>query len=240
MLNIAVLDDEDMYIDRVCKITEKCMKQMEMDYEICIYKSGREVLEELKNDRYFDVYLLDMKLPDMDGLEVAKQIRRRFSKPILIYVSHYLDYCPKVFELKTHRYIMKTKLEEELPEAYQTMLEVLKERKKRGNRYYMAEYYNEFEKIFYRDIYYLKKDKKYVVIVHKDGETSVRMSLGAMLEKLDGEEFLMIERGYIVNLDHVKSLKDSGLGITNGETLPVSRLKLDYVRDAIMNRGRMK
>ena len=84
MLNIAVLDDEDMYIDRVCKITEKCMKQMEMDYKVFVYKSGREVLEELENDRYFDVYLMDMKLPDMDGLEVAKQIRRRFSEPILI------------------------------------------------------------------------------------------------------------------------------------------------------------
>lgn len=240
MLNIAVLDDEDMYIDRVCKITEKCMKQMEMDYKVFVYKSGREVLEELENDRYFDVYLMDMKLPDMDGLEVAKQIRRRFSEPILIYISHYLDYCPKAFELKTHRYIMKTALEEGLPEAYQTMLEVLKEKKERDGRYYMAGYYNEFEKIFYRDIYYLKKNKKNVIIVHKDGETSVRMSLGAMLEKLDGEEFLMVERAYIVNLDHVKFLKDGELGITNGKTLPVSRQKLCCVRDAIMNRGRMK
>lgn len=236
MLNIAVLDDEDMYIDRVCKITEKCMKQMEMDYEICIYKSGREVLEELKNDRYFDVYLLDMKLPDMDGLEVAKQIRRRFSEPILIYISHYLEYCPKVFELKTHRYIMKTTLEEDLPEAYQTMLEVFQERKRRDNRYYMAANYSGLEKIFYRDIYFLRKNKKYVDIVHKDGVTSVRMSLGAMLEELNGEEFLMIERSYIVNMDHVKSLKDSELLITNKETLPVSRPKLSYVKDVIMNR----
>ena len=233
MLNIAVLDDEDMYIDRVCKITEKCMEQMGMEYEIFVYKKGGDILEELKKDKCSDVYLLDMELPDIKGLEVAKQIRRRFSEPVLIFVSHYIDYSPKAHELN----IMKTELEENLPEAYRAMLELWKERKKNNNnRYYMAEYYNGFEKIFYRDIYYLKKDKKYVIIVHKDGKTSVRMSLGAMLEKLDGEEFLMIERGYIVNLDHVKSLRNSELGITNGETIPVSRLKLDHVRDAIMNR----
>lgn len=86
MLNIAVLDDEDIYIDRICKITEKCMDRMSMDYEICVYKSGKDILADLKRGRYFDLYLLDMKLPEMDGLEVAKQIRRVFSEPILIYV----------------------------------------------------------------------------------------------------------------------------------------------------------
>lgn len=235
MLNIAVLDDEDMYIDRVCKITEKCMKQMEMDYEICIYKSGREVLEELKNDRYFDVYLLDMKLPDMDGLEVAKQIRRRFSEPILIYVSHYLDYCPNVFELKTHRYIMKTTLEEKLPEAYLSMSEELKKRKK-NDRFYPVEHYMEQMKIFYRDIYYLRKDGKYVVIVHKDGKNRVRKSIGVVLEELHSEEFLMIDRSYVVNMNHVESLQNNELHIANGENLPVSRPKLSYVKDVIMNR----
>lgn len=236
MLNIAVLDDEDIYIDRICRITEKCMKQMGMNYEICTYKNGRNVLADLRNGRCFDVYLLDMKLPDMDGLDVAKQIRRRFSEPILIYITHYVNYSIKAYEVNTYRYILKKELEENLPRAYLAMREALMKRKKQ-DLFYMVEHYGEREKIFYRDIYYLKKNKKYVSIVHKDGVNSVRMSLGAMLEELHGKEFLMIDRSYIVNINHVKSLKDDGVCIVNGEILPVSRPKLNHVRDAIMNSG---
>lgn len=236
MLSIAVLDDEDMYIDRVCKITEECMEQMGMDYSICTYKNGRDVLGELRNGRCFDIYLLDMELPDINGLEVAKQIRRRFSEPILIYISHYVNYSIKAYEVNTYRYILKTELEDNLPRAYRAMAEVLEKRKKQ-DLFYMVEHYGQLEKIYYRDIYYLKKDKKYVDIVHKDGVSSVRMSLGTMLEELQGEEFLMIDRSYVVNVNHVRSLKDDSVHMVNGEILPVSRPKLRSVRDAIM-RGR--
>ncbi len=236
MLNIAVIDDEDMYIDRICKITEKCMDRMSMDYEIHVYKSGKDILGDLKRGRYFDLYLLDMKLPDVDGLEVAKQIRRVFSEPILIYISHFRECAIDGYEVNAYRYIVKTELEEKLPQAYLTMGEALRKRKK-YERFYMAEHYGKRSKIFYRDIYYLKKDKKYVIIVHKDGEMPVRMSLTELVEKLRGEEFLVIERGFAVNLDHVISLKDNMVRIGNGENLPVSRSKWNHVRDAIMNNG---
>ncbi len=236
MLSIAVLDDEDIYIDRIGRITEECMNQMGMNHEIGIYRSGQDVLTDLKNGRYFDIYLLDMKLPDMDGLEVAKQIRRRSSDSILIYITHYVDYCIEGYEVNAYRYILKTKLEENLRRAYLSMKEALR-KKKKCDRFYIVEHYGQQERILYRDIYYLKKDRKYVVIVHKNGESLVRKPIGAILEELHSEEFLMIDRSCIVNIDHVESLKDYGVCVRNGEILPVSRPKWGYVKDMIMNGG---
>lgn len=236
MLTIAVLDDEDIYIDRICRITNECMNQMGMDHEIGIYKSGQDVLADLKKGRYFDIYLLDMKLPDMDGLEVAKQIRRRSSDPILIYVTHYIDYSIEGYEVNAYRYILKTQLEEKLPMAYGS-LEAALRKKKQPDRFYMVERYSRQEKIFYRDIYYLKKDRKYVVIVHKDGESPVRKPIGVLLEELHAKEFLMIDRSYAVNIDQVESLKDYEIYLRNGEVLPVSRPKWNSVWDTIMNSG---
>lgn len=234
MLTIAVLDDEDIYIDRISRITEECMKQMGINYEIGIYRSGQEVLTDLKKGRYFDIYLLDVKLPDMDGLEVAKQIRRRLSDSILIYVTHYIDYCIEGYEVNAYRYILKTKLEESLPLAYLSMKEALR-KKKKCDRFYMVEHYGQQEKIFYRDIYYLKKERKYVIIVHRNGESQVRKPIGVVLKELRSEEFLMIDRSCAVNIDHVDLLKDYAAYIQNGETLPVSRPKWAYVKDMIMN-----
>lgn len=76
-----------------------------------------------------------------------------------------------------------------------------------------------------------------MIIVHKDGKTPVRKPIGVMLEELDSEAFLMIDRSCVVNIEYVDSLKDYGVCIRNGEILPVSRPKWGRVRDAIMNSG---
>ena len=236
MLTIAVLDDEEIYIESICRITKECMNQMKMDYEIGTYRRGQDVLTDLRRGRCFDIYLLDMKLPDMDGLEVAKKIRRKLSDSILIYVTHYIDFSIEGYEVNAYRYILKTQLEEKLPMAYAS-LEAALRRKKQPDRYYLVERYGKQEKIFYRDIYYLKKDRKYVVIVHKDGESPVRKSISALLEGFYGKEFLMIDRSYVVNINQVESLKDYEVHIRNGEILPVSRPKWKSVCEIIMNNG---
>lgn len=236
MLTIAVLDDEDIYIDRIKRITEEYMNRMGIKRVINVYKNGQDVLTDLKKEKYFDIYLLDMKLPDMNGLEVAKQIRRRSSDSILIYVTHYVDYSTACYEVNAYRYILKTELEEDLPKAYLSMKEALR-KKRKCDRFYMVERYGKREKIFYRDIYYLKKEGKYVIIVHKNGESQVRKPISLMLEELQSEEFLMIDRSCAVNIDHVESLKDYEVYIRDGETLPVSRPKWNYVKDMIMNGG---
>lgn len=236
MLAIAVLDDEEIYIESICRITKECMNQMKMDYEIGIYRRGQDVLTDLRRGRCFDIYLLDMKLPDMDGLEVAKKIRRKLSDSILIYVTHYIDFSIEGYEVNAYRYILKTQLEEKLPMAYAS-LEAILRKKKQPDKFYMLERYGKQEKIFYRDIYYLKKDRKYVVIVHKYGESPVRKSISILLEELRAKEFLMIDRSYVVNINQVESLKDYEVYIRNGEILPVSRPKWKSVCDMIINNG---
>ena len=147
-----------------------------------------------------------------------------------------MDFSIEGYEVNAYRYILKTQLEEKLPMAYAS-LEAALRRKKQPDRYYLVERYGKQEKIFYRDIYYLKKDRKYVVIVHKDGESPVRKSISALLEGFYGKEFLMIDRSYVVNINQVESLKDYEVHIRNGEILPVSRPKWKSVCEMIMNNG---
>ncbi len=236
MLNIAVLDDEAAYIDRICRITETCMEWMGMEYKIHVYEKGRDVLDELKRGVCFDIYLLDIQLPDVDGLETAKQIRRSFSEPILIYITNYVNYAVEAYEVNTYRYIPKQMLEEKLPQAYCSMEPLLKKNRKH-DRFYLIRWYSFQEKIFYRDIFYLKKEGKYVVFVHKNGESRTRKSLEEVLEELQSKEFLMIDRSCAVNMGQVQSVKDRRVYIQNGENFPVSQAKWQSVMNAFMNGG---
>lgn len=236
MLNIAVLDDEAAYIDRICRITEICMERMGMEYKIHVYEKGQDVLEELKKGVCFDIYLLDIQLPDVDGLEIAKQIRRSFSESILIYITNYVNYAVEAYEVNTYRYIPKQMLEEKLSQAYSSMEPLLK-KNRQHDRFYLIRWYSFQEKIFYRDIFYLKKEGKNVVFVHKNGESRIRKSLEEVLEELQAEEFLMIDRSLAVNMEQVQSVRDRQVYLQNGESFPVSQAKWPGVRDAFMNGG---
>lgn len=236
MLRIAVLDDETVYIDRIRQITNECMNRIGMKYEIHEYKNGQDILEDLEKEQYFDIYLLDVELPGMNGLEIAKQIRRKYTDPVLIYITNYVDYAVEAFEVNTYRYIPKRMLDLKLPQAYLAMEPLLK-KKKYYDQFYLIEKYGQQKKVFYRDIYYLKKDRKYVILVHKDGKSQVRRSMGEILEELRAEEFLLIDRSYSVNIDHVLSVKNYQVYIRNGDVLPVSRPKWPQVRDTFMNGG---
>lgn len=237
MIRIAVLDDDPMYIERVRKITEKSMHQLEMRYEFYAYETGQSVLDDIRQEICYDVYLLDVQLPDINGLEIAKQIRRRWSDPVVIYITNYIDYAVEAYELNTYRYIPKQMLEEKLPQAYRSMKGLLK-KKEEARRVYTIERYGQQEKIFYRDIYYLKKDRKYVILVHKDGESTVRRTMSEIIEELGEKEFLLIDRSYAVNIEHVQSVKNCQVYIQNGEVLPVSKPRWPHVRDTLMGIGR--
>lgn len=236
MLRIAVLDDETVCIARIRQITNECMSRIGMKYEIHEYKNGQDILDDLEKEKYFDIYLLDVELPGINGLEIAKQIRRKYTDPVLIYITNYVDYAVEAFEVNTYRYIPKRMLDDKLPQAYLAMEPLLK-KKKYYDQFYLIEKYGQQKKVFYRDIYYLKKDRKYVILVHKGGIDQVRISIGEILAELQSEKFLLIDRGYIVNIDYVQSIKDYQVYVQNGEVLPVSKPQWPHVRAAIINGG---
>lgn len=235
MLNIAILDDEDIYMKRICKITKECMRQMDIDYRTRVYTTGEDLLADFRKEEYFDLYLLDVELPGANGLEVAKHIRRRYTEPVIIYISNHMNYAIRAFEVNTYRYIIKNELEKELPRAYHSMGPLLRE-KKEEEGFYTIEYYREQEKIYFRDIFYLMKDGKYVVFVHVNGKSQIRAAMGEIYKQLPSERFLMIDRSYVVNIEYMETLKNYKICLRNGIELPVSQPKWPAVRDFFINK----
>lgn len=110
MWQIALLEDEQECINLICHITEKFMKEHHLLYEIYIYTSVDELLRDFQKGKEEDVYLLDIELPDGNGLEAAKYIRERGETPLLVYITNYVQYAIAAFEVNTFRYIPKTVL----------------------------------------------------------------------------------------------------------------------------------
>lgn len=95
---------------------------------------------------------------------------------MIIYVTNHLNYAVEAYEVNTYRYIGKRYNGEGTDAAYETLLPILLAKEE---RYYIVKKRSELEKIAYSDIFYVKKEGKCAVIVHRNGETSVRDSLSS-------------------------------------------------------------
>ena len=74
-------------------------------------------------------------------------------------------------------------------------------------RYYIINKRNEVEKLAYSDIFYMKKEGKYVIFVHRRGEVKIRASLSTVEKELNSKEFIISDRGYLANIQHVMKMK---------------------------------
>lgn len=232
MLKIAVLDDQEVYLNKIEEITKTAMIVQGISYELFKYTTAEEFLYDLGEDDKCDIYLIDVELQTISGLEVARKIREKYYDSVLIYVTNYVEYAVEGYEVNAYRYIPKKMLEEKLPEAYAAIYGDLENRKK---NFYIIENNHRLERIAYEDIIYVKKEQKYILLVHKYGVSRERKTITEFIECVQAyDSFVMVDRSCVVNAFHIMSLRNQEIMLRNGEVIPVSRPKLSYVKQEIM------
>lgn len=101
-------------------------------------------------------------------------------------------------------------------------------------REYIIQAAGRMEKIPYKDIFYIQRDGgKNSMICSRLGISKVRKSLQQVFDELQAQEFIFIDRGYIVNIIQIMKISDSMAYLKNGETLPISRSHLQEVKKQI-------
>lgn len=227
MIRIAALDDDKNCIKIEKELTERYLQNEECEFEG--YTSTSKFLFSVEEKEY-DIVLLDMELPEENGLQVGKKVKQYHPDSIIIYITNYVEYAVEAFEVNAFRYIPKKILKEKLPQAYEAVLSNLHMKE---NRYFVVKNNSKMEKIQEDQIYFLRKEKKYVYIIHKMGQSKIRLTLDEAAERLKGEEFVRIDRGCIVNLKHIMSLERHQVKMRDGTMLPVSQPQLANVKRRI-------
>ena len=237
MINIAIVDDNRVDLNEEVQITEEYFRKKGLLCRVEPFEDPDWMIRGIKEEQY-DIYIMDIRMEKMDGIEAAKKIRAEYPEPIIIFATNYQEYAIEAYEVNTWRYIQKRKLKEKLTEAYDALLPRLLEQE---NEVYVIEKKSNVEKIFYDDIYYMEKDERYTVIHCRNGQKKrVRKAIGDVYQELATEEFIRLSKGFIVNLRHVMSMQDHCILLRNGETVVVGASKLTEVRKRIASYWRRR
>lgn len=245
-MRIVVCDDEPLARERLVRIV-----QDEKHEVVAQAMTGVEAIAAVK--QYLpDVILLDIRMPEMDGIRCAQALNELENPPAIIFVTAYDHYAITAFKSNAIGYLLKPANKDELIEALakaKTLnaaqlneLRKLEDPTARPVRrqHIAARTHRGVELIPLSDVYYFTADQKYVKVRHKDGTVLIDETLKE-LEQEFSDELFRVHRNALINLDYLDLLEaiDSGQyqvrfkGID--EALAVSRRHLPMLRDKIQN-----
>ena len=229
MLRIAVCDDDGAVVLAHREIAGRCLAECGSVGKIESYTSGDNLLYDIIEDRfYFDLILLDIEMPGTTGMKMAEKIKPYLPDVKIIFITSHVEYAIDAFELSIFRYVPKNDIEKRLPPAIRDAVKLIE---LEAGKAYAIQTNSRFEKIPYREIYYIERDGKTASFIARGGTSKVRKSLQQVYEELNAEEFIYIDRGCIVNMIHIMQIKDGMAVLKTGVSLPVSRAHLQEVKE---------
>ena len=228
MLRIAICDDNRADVERLeTVLDELCCYSVYYD----VYFEARELIEYIALHRVnYHLYIFDIEMPDMTGLELAKEIRQRGSKALFVFLTGYSQYVMDVFDVFTFAYIQKPVTIEKLDQVLSRAVHYL-EMVKHDFVFHFRK--NQF-RISCGDILYIEKKGRQAVIHTITENFKTNMTVSEIWKQLDSRVFIHIHVSYIVNMEHLRSIERDEAVMDNGERLLVARAHMQELKEKHM------
>jgi two-component system response regulator AlgR len=244
-LRVIIVDDEAPARSRMRDLLADCAGQLSLAVA-GEANSGRALLA-LVAERPADVVLLDIRMPEMDGIEVAQHLQRLEHPPAVIFTTAYDAYAIRAFEVHAVDYLLKPIRAARLREALQRARssarpkpETLRELQPGPRAFLSAQERGKIHLIPIAEVIYLKAELKYVTVRDSRREYLVDESL-TRLEQEYAERFARVHRNCLVAREAIRGFEratgegseGSWLVVLNGcdEKIAVSRRQQHIVRE---------
>ena len=224
-MRIAICDDEEMYRVRLKSVLDKIL--VNADYEIETFADGNR-LEEAYSEAPYDLVFLDIEMPAVDGITLARRLRARSEKVFIVFLTGHVEYALEGYEVNALRYLTKPVDTDKLKEVIRYVQD-----KQGSGRQIIVKEDGEQLLIDIADVMYMESMNQNVRIVTTKGEHVIRYNIGDFEQQLAGDGFFRIHRGYLVALAKVKILAKSDVIMEDGTALPVSRSNIKPLKDAL-------
>jgi len=219
MINITVCDDDAAVIEACKGYAQRFRAQggapLEWRYLTDISQMGPE---ELAKE---DILLLDIQMGPLNGIDLAREIRKYNENVIIIFSTNYLEYALQGYEVAAFRYLKK-------PMTYEGFSSVMAEAIAQYHRSAQAAIVlrcgYQTERFRIREIMYCETEGGHVKLTLRDGTTALaNIGISALEAELADHSFFRCHKGCLVNLNDVKQPLKNDVLMKNGTLIPISK-----------------
>lgn len=236
MLEIAICDDNGNDLNAIMEMLHEICTEMKQEYHVSAFQSPNDMLDRQKK---IDIGILDIVMPDCNGIDLGKKLKEKFSEIALIYTTSYEEYCRQAIN-KVHAFSFlvkpfdKAELKEQIAEALSgisnTVVEkefykVIDNRKKE----YSVVRLNLSDILYFE---YIKRQRRAAIVLENE-RYECDCVFEKLVEELEQYDYAVNSRGNLVNLRHVEKIKGFVVYLDNGDELPIAQKRIMEFREKL-------
>lgn len=226
---IAVCDDDRAQSEYIRSLVASWAADTNTAVSIVSFASAEALLFEDYND--YTVFLLDIELPGISGIELAKTIRAHNETAVIVFITGYADYIAEGYDVSALHYLMKPldsqKLFAVLDKAVHTLAH--------SEVCLTVETMGETHRVPLREIRFLEVRGNYVTI-HAKEDITIKKTLAELQTQLD-DRFARTGRSFLVNVGYIRKITKTDVLLSGGENVPLSRGMYDALNRAVIERA---
>lgn len=222
-MNIAICDDEQLYVDKVKTLTEKYFLAQKLKIDVYIFCNAKDFLNSAIES--YDIIFLDVDIGEYNGIAIAKSLREKNNKAIIIYVSAFVEYAIDGYSVQAFQYLLKNDLDSSFN---QCMDDVMRQLPIKTATFFIPTDSGGF-KLRLDNITYIESFGHTLKVHALNQDRGEYNFTGKMIEQenlLKDKGFLRIQKSYLVNMKHIVSMNKRTAVLTDNTELPCS--KQDY------------
>lgn len=225
-MRIAICDDEK----NIRELIKGKIANQYPDANIIFYSSGEELF---LSDNPIDILFLDIQMQGKNGMETARELRKKDKKIIIIFVTAAEEYVFQAFDVGAFHYIVKpiddAKFKDVLHRAVEEWTSKQAEEKEPEEKYLMINNGGVHIKVTIDDIVYAEVFNRKVVI-HKLNETIEYYGKMSDLENVAGNSFFRPHRAYLINFKYVEKYDATTIYLEKGTALMAKQKYPEFVK----------
>lgn len=214
---IAICDDSSIFRNQLRTILYKYKAARRLHIDVFTYENGMELL---KSDRAFDMIFLDYQMPGIDGMQVARDLRKRNLACSIVFVTSYPQFILESFEVQPYRFFVKPIAADQIEALMNTFIA---QQKQIAPLIVIND--REQQVLQAKDILYLEGAGKNCIV--RTSKTTYKSSktLATVHSMLPQHCFYRSHKSYVVNLYSISSYAQGTATLVNGEIVQIGRSK---------------
>lgn len=228
---IAICDDCAADGELIVSIVKEWAQENRLEEpQTELFSSAEAFLFRYSEDKCWDILLLDIEMGQMDGVTMAKTVRKENEAVQMVFISGYSEYIAEGYDVAALHYLIKPVQ----PAKLKQVLSRAAEKLQKNEKTILLELSGEMVRVPLYEIRYLDVQHNYVT-VHAKQDYTLKRALAEFEPQLD-ERFLRIGRSCILNLTCVQKVTKTEVTLSDGTRLPLPRGQYEPLNRAIIAR----
>lgn len=229
-LKVAICDDSKADQEYIIQILNQWSQATNIHLGIHTFLSAEQFLFQYEEEKDFQILVLDIEMGKMNGIELAKKIRKVNKDIQILFATGYPDFITEGYEVDALHYLMKPINQEKLIKVMEkAIVNIHKEEK-----YILLQDNDEMLKLAISTIKFVEVFSHSCVIHTIEGTVETRTAISKLENELR-TQFIRVHRSYLVNLEYIKKIAKTEIELEKGELVPLARRKYTEVNLAFIN-----